>query len=38
VVLALALIVLIFATWAAPLHSRYATPIPHSDAIYRCRF
>jgi energy-converting hydrogenase Eha subunit F len=37
VVLALALIVLILATWAAPPHPRYATPIPHSDAIYRAQ-
>ena len=36
VVLALALIVLILATWAAPPHpgDDTATPIPHSDAIY----
>ena len=39
VVLALALIVLILATWSAPLHpgDDTATPLPHSDAIYRAQ-
>jgi hypothetical protein len=39
VVLALAVIVLILATWMAPPHSGddTATPIPHSDAIYRAQ-
>ena len=39
VVLALAVIVLILATWAAPPHPAddTATPIPHSDAIYRAQ-
>jgi hypothetical protein len=39
VVLALAVIVLILATWAAPPYPRddTATPIPHSDAIYRAQ-
>jgi hypothetical protein len=39
VVLALAVIVLILATWAAPPHpgDDTATPIPHSDAIYRAQ-
>jgi hypothetical protein len=39
VVLALALIVLILATWTAPPHpgDDTATPIPHSNAIYRAQ-
>ena len=39
VVLALAVIVLILATWAAPPYpgGDTATPIPHSDAIYRAQ-
>jgi hypothetical protein len=39
VVLALAVIVLLVTTWAAPPHpaNDSATPIPHSDAIYRAQ-
>jgi hypothetical protein len=39
VVLALAVIVLLVTTWARPPHptNDTATPIPHSDAIYRAQ-
>jgi hypothetical protein len=39
VVLALAVIVLLVTTWAAPPHpaNDRATPIPRSDAIYRAQ-
>jgi hypothetical protein len=39
VVLTLAVIVLMVTTWAAPPHpaNNTATPIPHSDAIYRAQ-
>jgi hypothetical protein len=39
VVLALAVIVLLVTTWAAPPHGANDTdtPIPHSDAIYRAQ-
>jgi hypothetical protein len=39
VVLALSVIVLMVTTWSAPPHpaNDTATPIPHSDAIYRAQ-